>query len=76
LFVPDLGWVDFDPTNNVMPSLEHITVGWGRDFSDVTPLRGVINGGGEQKLEVKVTVSPIHAARFGLAADRHGATRL
>lgn len=59
LFVPDLGWIDFDPTNNVMPSLEHITVGWGRDFSDVTPLRGVINGGGEQKLEVKVTVTPI-----------------
>jgi len=59
LFVPDLGWVDFDPTNNVMPGLEHITVGWGRDFSDVTPLRGVINGGGEQKLEVKVTVKPL-----------------
>jgi len=59
MFVPDLGWVDFDPTNNVMPSLEHITVGWGRDFSDVTPLRGVINGGGEQKLEVKVTVKPL-----------------
>ena len=58
LFVPELGWIDFDPTNNVMPSLEHITVGWGRDFSDVTPLRGVINGGGEQTLEVKVTVTP------------------
>ncbi len=41
------------PTNNVMPSLEHITLGWGRDFSDVTPLRGVINGGGEQTLEVR-----------------------
>jgi len=59
LFVPDAGWIDFDPTNNVMPSLEHITVGWGRDFSDVTPLRGVINGGGEQTLEVKVTVKPL-----------------
>ncbi|HET7006109.1 MAG TPA: transglutaminase family protein [Candidatus Binatia bacterium] len=58
LFVPELGWIDFDPTNNVVPSLEHITVGWGRDFSDVTPLRGVINGGGEQNLEVKVTVTP------------------
>ena len=59
LFVPDHGWIDFDPTNKVMPSLEHITVGWGRDFSDVTPLRGVINGGGAQTLEVKVTVTPI-----------------
>ena len=59
LFVPGNGWVDLDPTNNVMPSLEHITLGWGRDFSDVTPLRAVINGGGEQTLEVKVTVVPL-----------------
>jgi len=59
LFVPGNGWVDLDPTNNVMPSLEHITLGWGRDFSDVTPLRGVINGGGEPTLEVKVTVEPL-----------------
>jgi transglutaminase-like putative cysteine protease len=58
-FVPGNGWVDLDPTNNVMPSLEHITLGWGRDFSDVTPLRGVINGGGEQTLEVKVTVETL-----------------
>ena len=59
LFVPGNGWIDLDPTNNVMPSLEHITLGWGRDFSDVTPLRGVINGGGEQILEVKVTVETV-----------------
>ena len=59
LFVPGTGWIDLDPTNNVMPSLEHITLGWGRDFSDVTPLSGVINGGGEQTLEVKVTVEMV-----------------
>ena len=59
LFVPGDGWIDLDSTNNVMPSLEHITLGWGRDFSDVTPLRGVINGGGEQTLEVKVSVEPV-----------------
>ena len=59
LFVPGIGWVDLDPTNNIMPSLEHITLGWGRDFADVTPLRGVISGGGEQTLEVKVTVAPV-----------------
>ena len=59
LFVPGNGWIDFDPTNNVMPSLEHITLAWGRDFSDVTPLRGIINGGGEQTLEVKVAVEPL-----------------
>ena len=59
VFVPGSGWIDFDPTNNVMPALEHITLGWGRDFSDVTPLRGVINGGGEQTLEVKVSIEPL-----------------
>jgi transglutaminase-like putative cysteine protease len=58
LFIPGTGWIDMDPTNNVFPSLEHITVAWGRDFSDVTPLRGVINGGGVQSLDVKVTVEP------------------
>jgi transglutaminase-like putative cysteine protease len=59
LFVPGEGWFDLDPTNNLIPALDHITIGWGRDFSDVTPLRGVINGGGEQTLEVKVTVQPL-----------------
>jgi transglutaminase-like putative cysteine protease len=59
LYVPERGWIDFDPTNNLMPSFEHITLGWGRDFSDVTPLRGVINGGGEQRLEVKVSVEAL-----------------
>jgi transglutaminase-like putative cysteine protease len=58
LFVPGSGWIDLDPTNNVLPALEHMTVAWGRDFSDVTPLRGVINGGGVQTLEVKVTMEP------------------
>jgi len=59
LFIPGNGWVDLDPTNNLIPGLEHITIGWGRDFADVTPLRGIINGGGEQTLEVKVTVTPL-----------------
>jgi len=56
LFVPGVGWIELDPTNNVLPSWEHITLGWGRDFSDVTPLRGVINGGGKQTIEVTVAV--------------------
>jgi transglutaminase-like putative cysteine protease len=58
LFVPGVGWIDLDPTNNLMPSLEHVTLGWGRDFSDVTPLRGVVSGGGEQLLAVQVNVEP------------------
>jgi len=58
VFCPVLGWVDFDPTNNVQPALEHITLAWGRDFSDVSPLRGVILGGGNHDPEVSVTVMP------------------
>jgi transglutaminase-like putative cysteine protease len=56
LFAPSHGWIDLDPTNNVYPGTEHVTLGWGRDFSDVTPLRGVIHGGGAQKLDVTVRV--------------------
>jgi transglutaminase-like putative cysteine protease len=56
LLVPGHGWVDLDPTNDLLPGLEHVTLGWGRDFSDVTPVRGVINGGGSQSLAVRVSV--------------------
>jgi transglutaminase-like putative cysteine protease len=59
VFCPTLGWVDFDPTNNIQPSLEHISLAWGRDFSDVSPLRGVILGGGNHDPEVRVTVMPL-----------------
>lgn len=62
VFCPQQGWVDFDPTNNLLPALEHITLGWGRDFSDVSPLRGVILGGGSHDPEVRVTVLPLESA--------------
>ena len=52
-------WVDLDPTNNVVVGDGHVTLAWGRDFSDVTPMRGVILGGGEQDLAVRVTVTPL-----------------
>ena len=57
-WVPGAGWLDFDPTNDVMPSDGHVTVGWGRDFGDVTPVKGVALGGGGQKVEVEVHVTP------------------
>lgn len=53
------GWVDIDPTNNLIPGERHITVAWGRDFSDVSPLRGVTLGAGSQKLQVAVDVIPV-----------------
>lgn len=53
------GWVDTDPTNNVIPGERHITVAWGRDFSDVSPLRGVTLGAGGQTMSVSVDVLPV-----------------
>ena len=56
----DMGdWVDFDPTNNLLPSTEHITLAFGRDFSDISPLRGIILGGGGTEPDVAVTVIPL-----------------
>jgi transglutaminase-like putative cysteine protease len=59
LYVPDEGWVDLDPTNNVIPGEMHITVAWGRDYSDVAPVKGVVTGGGLHSLDVKVDVARI-----------------
>lgn len=57
VFVPHQGWIDFDPTNAQLPAEQHITVAWGRDYSDVAPLKGVLFGGGDKhKLEVSVDV--------------------
>jgi len=59
VYVPGAGWLDFDPTNNVMPTDGHVTIGWGRDFGDITPLKGIALGGGGQKVEVEVRVTPL-----------------
>ncbi len=56
---PDHGWIDFDPTNNLLISDEHVTLAWGRDFQDVSPLRGIILGGGRHSLRVAVDLDPI-----------------
>lgn len=53
------GWIDFDPTNDQIPAEHHVTVAWGRDFADVSPVRGVIVGGGDQQIGVRVEVQPI-----------------
>ena len=52
------GWVDFDPTNDVIPDVEHITIGWGRDYGDVSPINGFIVGGGAHQVAVAVDVNP------------------
>ena len=56
---PDHGWIDLDPTNDLVVADEHVTLGWGRDFSDVSPVRGMILGGGEHTVSVAVDLSPL-----------------
>ena len=48
------GWIDLDPTNGLIIADEHVCLGWGRDYSDVCPLRGIILGGGKHDVEVSV----------------------
>jgi len=50
------GWYDFDPTNNKRPDAQYVTTAWGRDYADVTPIKGVVYGGGVHKLNVAVDV--------------------
>jgi transglutaminase-like putative cysteine protease len=57
LYVPDSGWIDLDPTNNMIVGENHITLAWGRDYGDVTPVKGVVMGGGVHTLSVMVDVA-------------------
>lgn len=58
VFCPGYGWVDFDPTNDLMPGHEHITLAVGRDFQDISPVAGIIVGGGRHEVQVSVDVAP------------------
>lgn len=61
VYIPPFGWLELDPTNDVLVGTDHIAVAWGRDFGDVSPLRGVILGGGSHTLSVAVIVEPLYA---------------
>ena len=52
-------WLDLDPTNDCLPGLDHIVLAWGRDYDDVAPVRGIIDGGGAHTLSVAVDVLPL-----------------
>jgi transglutaminase-like putative cysteine protease len=60
-FLGEVGWVDFDPTNNLLGCERHVHVAVGRDYADVPPTRGVHKGEAESELSVRVTVSPVDA---------------
>jgi len=61
VYCPPHGWVELDPTNGIRARSDHIVLAWGRDFGDVSPLRGVIVGGGQHEIRVRVDVSPLDA---------------
>lgn len=56
IYIPGMGWTDFDPTNNCIVSDQHITIGWGRDYADIAPLEGIILSSGSHELTVSVDV--------------------
>jgi transglutaminase-like putative cysteine protease len=60
-YCPGVGWLDMDPTNNLVPSNSHVTLAWGRDYGDVSPLRGLILGGGAHALKVAVDMEPLES---------------
>ena len=64
-------WIDLDPTNNRVVDDDYATLAWGRDFADVTPMRGVILGGGDQRLSVRVTVTPLEEMAETVAGTKN-----
>lgn len=59
---PQWGWIDLDPTNDLIVGEEHVVLGWGRDYTDVSPVLGVLLGGGNHSLEVGVDIEPVEGA--------------
>ena len=59
VWLGEAGWVDVDPTNDQLPSDQHVTLAWGRDYGDVSPMHGVILGGGAHRMTVAVDVTPV-----------------
>jgi len=55
---PTHGWVDLDPTNDLVVKDEHVVLAWGRDYGDISPVRGVILGGGQHSVTVGVDLEP------------------
>ena len=59
VYIPEMGWCEFDPTNNMIPQQRHIVTAYGRDFADVSPMKGIIFSSGDHKVKVEVDVIPL-----------------
>lgn len=66
---PGVGWMDLDPTNDILPDSRHVVIGWGRDYGDVCPLHGVFVGAADHLLEIGVSVIPLDAEELRRALD-------
>jgi transglutaminase-like putative cysteine protease len=71
VYLGDAGWVDLDPTNDLVVREEHVLLGWGRDYRDVAPLLGIYLGGKNQTLHVEVDVTPVETSDESLLAESH-----
>jgi transglutaminase-like putative cysteine protease len=70
-FCPGFGWIDLDPTNNQLPFDQHIILAWGRDYDDVSPIKGVILGGGTHTVKVTVDIAPVSSGESPAVVRRH-----
>jgi transglutaminase-like putative cysteine protease len=70
-FCPGFGWIDLDPTNNQLPFDQHIILAWGRDYDDVSPIKGVILGGGTHTVKVMVDIAPMDIGDGPALIQRH-----
>ncbi len=68
VWCPPFGWVDIDPTNDCLTGERHIVLGWGRDYADVCPWKGLVLGGGRQTVQVSVDTAPV--ARDGFCQSQ------
>jgi transglutaminase-like putative cysteine protease len=59
VYIPEMGWCEFDPTNNMIPQQRHIVTAYGRDFADISPMKGIIFSSGDHKVKVEVDVIPV-----------------
>ncbi|MDR3636942.1 MAG: transglutaminase family protein [Isosphaeraceae bacterium] len=69
VYLPQHGWIEVDPTNNLLPDDKHIVLAWGRDYDDVSPIKGVILGGGHHSVAVAVNVVPRHGTSYDRNPD-------
>ncbi len=72
VWAPPFGWVDLDPTNNLLVGESHVTASWGRDYGDVAPVAGIILGGHDHVVEVGVDVIPVDQAEERQTRDKQG----